>query len=1753
MTTIRRKTPWLTQMVRATFLLFLSIQSSMGQDIASATFVQSKDVFSDISSPGGIWVNSDGTAIFLSGTSFSTEDVVYTYDLSVAYDLSTAVRSVAKTFTMGNSDFTITPHDLVFKPDGSMLFVVGSYFDLNTFDQGDSLYSFSLSTPFDVSTAVLANRARFDISAEEDFTSGVELNNDGSKIFIIGKTNDQVVEYNLSVAYDITTASLGNTFSVNVETGSPESFRFSLDGLMMYAVHLDMGANQSSIFTYSLSSAYDISTATYAGPGESLVLSFSDIRPLGLAFGGESKMYLFGTNDSGSPIREYDLEVAPDDVTPPVVTVDALITNVVSPELTGTIDDPTATIEVTVNGSTYTATNNGTTWTLTAGTISPDLADGTYEVSVTATDAALNEGMDATSDELIIDTTTPVVTIDELITNVVSPELTGTTDDASAVIEVTVDGNAYMATNNGATWALAAGTISPDLADGTYEVSVTATDAAMNAGTDATTDELVVDTTTPVVTVDELITNVVSPELTGTIDDATATIEVTVNGNAYAAINNGTTWTLAAGTITPDLTDDTYEVSVTATDAAMNVGTDATADELTIDTTAPVVTVDELITNVVSPELTGTIDEASAIIEVTVDGTAYMATNNGTTWTLAAGTISPDLADGTYEVSVLATDAAGNIGADDTDTELTIDLISPGIEIIDESGNVPTVVNGDFVVLIAFVEPGAESAEAVTGFEVSEIGLTNATLSGDMVSFDDGYLVNISPDGNGDVIIDIAADVAIDAAGNSNTAAQITVVYDIDPPTVTITGALSSIPYDDLSAFSVTFEFNELLGAEDAGFELADITVMNASVANLQVSDDPLVYTVDVTPDGNGDVTIELVEASIQDIAGNAYVGESQEMIPLTSPFNGAGTEEIPFEIATKTDLKILSENSIFWNKHFIQTADITFEDSDTYTPIGIYSANPFSGSYNGMNYTISDLQISGSDEIGLFGYSIGVLQNIGLINVNVLGNDYVGSLVGYNRGEIQNIYATGSVSGAMQVGGLVGYNEGDATITNSYAAVSVTGAERVGGLVGYNSGAHISFCYATGLVSGQNDVGGFLGLEIFGSVNDNFWNIDQNTIGVGFDDDPAGVTGLTTAQMQDQAEFTNWDFTDTWQMDNGCVNDGYPIFQWQDNPEMVAVSLGEDISQCGGTVLLDAGNSGASYLWSTGAITQTIEVTTTGTYSVVVSKENACDGSDEIEVTINAQPEFALATPTPSCGEYTIEGPDGFASYSWSNGETTQSITVTESGTYSLTVTNEDGCTAEDEVEVTVNEIPVVTISGADTPVCGGFEFTLTATATAGEVTWYDSETKDNVLSEVASLTTSLPNTASFWVEAVNGDCKSELKEVVVNVRYCYSGGAGTVSDPFLISNKKDLDSLMKLPDDYNKHFLQTENISFTASDFAEDGEFYNDEYGVALNTGQFTGSYDGGYHTIDGMVYIFPYVSGLFYYLNGEVRNLGLTNVSLGSGVDPDNGAGLVNILYENGRIQNCYTTGALKGDVSRSLGGLVGLMYGGTVSNCYSTASVETIDARNTGGLIGETRGGSIVNSYSSGFVKGATNTGPGVPLFQGGFIGRAAAATVTNCYWDVETSNQTGSAGGTGLTTAQMKDPYSFVDAGWDFKCIGSEEIWDMDLDNINNGYPILGWQSDNESCVLILETEDSKETAIIYPSITSGLVSIRMEGRSTVDHLEVYDMMGRRVLYKDINVPMQETKIDLSGERPGIYLVRVFSGSTQTTHRVILQH
>lgn len=80
--------------------------------------------------------------------------------------------------------------------------------------------------------------------------------------------------------------------------------------------------------------------------------------------------------------------------------------------------------------------------------------------------------------------------------------------------------------------------------------------------------------------VDTLLTNDNTPELTGTVDDPDAAIEVTVGGNSYSAINNSDgTWRLADDTISPALSDGTYDVAVTAIDLASNTGTDPSVDE----------------------------------------------------------------------------------------------------------------------------------------------------------------------------------------------------------------------------------------------------------------------------------------------------------------------------------------------------------------------------------------------------------------------------------------------------------------------------------------------------------------------------------------------------------------------------------------------------------------------------------------------------------------------------------------------------------------------------------------------------------------------------------------------------------------------------------------------------------------------------------------------------------------------------------------------------------------------------------------------------------------------------------------------------------------------------------------------------------------------------------------------------------------------------------------------------------------------
>ncbi|MEA2238471.1 MAG: hypothetical protein QOC81_3195, partial [Thermoanaerobaculia bacterium] len=198
-----------------------------------------------------------------------------------------------------------------------------------------------------------------------------------------------------------------------------------------------------------------------------------------------------------------------------------------------------------------------------------------------------------------------------------------------------------------------------------------------------------------------------------------------------------------------------------------------------------------------------------------------------------------------------------------------------------------------------------------------------------------------------------------------------------------------------------------------------------------------------------------------------------------------------------------------------------------------------------------------------------------------------------------------------------------------------------------------------------------------------------------------------------------------------------------------------------GGSVTLTA-SSGTSYLWSTGATTQSIPVSASGNYSVTVTNANGCSAtSTPAAVTVNANPTASITAggPTTFCagGSVTLTASSG-TSYLWSTGATTQSITVSSSGTYSVAITNANGCsTTSAPAAVTVNANPAASITaGGPTTFCAGGSVTLTASSGTSYL-WSTGATTQ-------SITASATGNYSVTVTNANG-CSATSSPTVVTV----------------------------------------------------------------------------------------------------------------------------------------------------------------------------------------------------------------------------------------------------------------------------------------------------------------------------------------------------------------------------------------------------
>ncbi|WP_336928818.1 Ig-like domain-containing protein, partial [Acinetobacter oleivorans] len=198
------------------------------------------------------------------------------------------------------------------------------------------------------------------------------------------------------------------------------------------------------------------------------------------------------------------------------------------------------------------------------------------------------------------------------------------------------------------------------------------------------------DITAPVVALDDVLTNDSTPALTGTVNDPTATVVVTVDGVNYPATNNGDgTWTLADNTL-PALTDGPHPVTVTATDPAGNIATDTatlTIDTVPADLIGTITILEDLnsdgILNAEELGTDGSFNVQVALGPDAIDGTVVNV--NGTNYTvtvadLANGFITAAIAvasEGPVTIHAEAVDAQGNV--DVADTTLSVDTIAPDI------------------------------------------------------------------------------------------------------------------------------------------------------------------------------------------------------------------------------------------------------------------------------------------------------------------------------------------------------------------------------------------------------------------------------------------------------------------------------------------------------------------------------------------------------------------------------------------------------------------------------------------------------------------------------------------------------------------------------------------------------------------------------------------------------------------------------------------------------------------------------------------------------------------------------------------------------------------------------------------------------------------------------------------------------------------------------------------------------------------
>ena len=285
-------------------------------DASARKFVDATSILAQVNDPRDIAFSSDGTRMFVIGSSGGG---VNEYELSAPFDASTRMFVDATSI----SEQETFPTGIAFSSDGTRMFVVG--------DTEDNVNEYELSAPFDASTMSFVDATS--IRAQDFFPTGIAFSSDGTRMFVVGSTGDDVNEYELSAPFDASTMSFVDATSISEQEDVPTGIAFSNDGTRMFVI----GFSGDDVNEYELSAPFDASTRRFI---DATSISEQESFPTGIAFSNDgTRMFVIGFGEGN--VNEYALgSVYPVTVTrtPPTFVSSVLDAGVLTITFSETID-----------------------------------------------------------------------------------------------------------------------------------------------------------------------------------------------------------------------------------------------------------------------------------------------------------------------------------------------------------------------------------------------------------------------------------------------------------------------------------------------------------------------------------------------------------------------------------------------------------------------------------------------------------------------------------------------------------------------------------------------------------------------------------------------------------------------------------------------------------------------------------------------------------------------------------------------------------------------------------------------------------------------------------------------------------------------------------------------------------------------------------------------------------------------------------------------------------------------------------------------------------------------------------------------------------------------------------------------------------------------------------------------------------------------------------------------------------------------